>query len=334
MVKGYQFIDGKILDADPKQANILVYTNPDDQEKKYLSSELFIDEHTLLSSLDPDELSRLEFEPEHTALIVKRPKKYSAEDTFLFRIMSLGLFLFGDKLILIASEEFPIFDDRRFTKVASLREVMLKLMYRSVYHFNEHLRVINKVSDELEDQINKSMENKYLHYMFALEKSLVYYLNAINANSNLLQKLKNYDSRLGFSTEEKEFLDDLIIENAQCYRQAEIYSNILSGLMDARASIVANNLNLLMKRLAVLTVVVGAMNIPASMGGMSEFSRYIVEGYKIGWWTANVIFLIALCILGWLSYKALDYFKVFSTEEADNKRRWYRRLLPRSHRND
>jgi len=331
MVRGFQLIDGRIIDSEPAASNILVYINPDDQEKKYLSTELFIDEHTLLSSLDPDELSRLEFEPEHIALIVKRPKKYSAEDTFLFRVMSLGLFLFSDKLVLIASEEFPIFDDRRFTKIASLREALLKLMFRSVFHFNEHLRVINKVSDELEDQINKSMENKYLHYMFALEKSLVYYLNAINANSNLLQKLKNYDSRIGFSHEDKEFLDDLIIENAQCYRQAEIYSNILSGLMDARASIVANNLNLLMKRLAVLTVVVGAMNIPASMGGMSEFSRYVIDDMKINWLVGNLVFLIILVILGIVTYKALAFFRVFSTDEPDRKKRWYRRLIPKHH---
>jgi magnesium transporter len=329
MVRGFLLSDGKIIDSDPATANILVYINPDDQEKKHLSADLFIDEHTLNSSLDPDELSRLEFEPEHIALIIKRPKKYSAEDTFLFRVMSLGLFLFNDKLILIASEEFPIFDDRRFTKVASLREVLLKLIFRSVYHFNEHLRVINKVSDELEDQINKSMENKYLHYMFALEKSLVYYLNAINANTNLLQKLKNYDARVGFSQEEKELQDDLMIENTQCYHQAEIYSNILSGLMDARASIVNNNLNILMKRLAVLTVVVGAVNIPVGMGGMSEYTTFVIEAYHVKWWVAHLIFLVVLALASFAIYKAFDFFHVFSTEERSIKRSFFRRLLGR-----
>jgi len=98
------------------------------------------------------------------------------------------------------------------------------------------------------------MENRYLLNLFTLEKSLVYYLNAINGNSILLQKLKNYTSKIGFTQEEEELLDDLIIENSQCYKQSEIYSNILSGLMDARASIVSNNLNVLMKTLNIITI--------------------------------------------------------------------------------
>ena len=98
------------------------------------------------------------------------------------------------------------------------------------------------------------MENRYLINLFALEKSLVYYLNAINSNGVLCEKLKNNAAKIGFSQEELEFLDDLIVENNQCYRQAEIYSNILASLMDARASIVSNNLNVLMKTLNIITI--------------------------------------------------------------------------------
>jgi magnesium transporter len=83
---------------------------------------------------------------------------------------------------------------------------------------------------------------------------MVYYLNAINANSMMLQKLKNNVTKIGFNQEEEEFIDDLMIENTQCYKQSEIYSNILSGMMDARASLVSNNLNVLMKTLNVITI--------------------------------------------------------------------------------
>lgn len=326
MIKHYTLLDGKIQDCAEKEAQILVYINPDEAERKGLIAGYALDEHTLHSCLDPDELSRLEFEPDHTALIYKRPKKYSAEDNFLFRVMSVGLFLFSDKIIMVTSEEVPVFEEKRFLKLQSLREVALKFVYRSVSHFIDHLKVIRQVSEELEDKINTSMQNKYLLYMFILEKSLVYYLNAINSNSLLLQRLKNYDTRMGFSQEEKELLDDLMIENSQCYRQAEISSNILSSLMDARASIVGNNLNIMMKRLAVLTVVVGAMNIPASMGGMSEFSRFIVDDWDLNWWLANGVFLLALFLIGFITYKTLTLFRVFSTEEPDDKTRWYRRI--------
>ena len=104
------------------------------------------------------------------------------------------------------------------------------------------------------NKINTAMENRYLINMFALEKSLVYYLNALNGNGVLCEKLRNNAAKIGFSQEELEYLDDLIVENAQCARQAEIYSNILASLMDARASIVGNNLNVLMKRLNLITI--------------------------------------------------------------------------------
>jgi magnesium transporter len=112
------------------------------------------------------------------------------------------------------------------------------------------------ISDQVEAKISRSMENKHLLSMFTLEKSLVYYLNALNANGAVIEKLRKNAPRAGFSREQQEVLEDLAIENQQCYRQAEIYSNILSSLMDARASIVSNNLNQLIKVLTIITIAI------------------------------------------------------------------------------
>lgn len=254
MLRCYRIQNEKIQTCAQDEAQILTYINPDDAEKKYLTAELKLDEHTLNSTLDPDELSRLEFEPEHFAMIYKRPRNYIVEDRFLFRVTSMGLFFFPDRVILVASEDLPMFDDKKFAKVTSLKDVMLKMLYRSIYHFLEHLKIIDMITNELEEKINLSMQNKYLISLFSLEKSLVYYLNAITANSILLQRLKNNAVKIGFGQEEEELLDDIMIENSQCYRQAEIFSNILSGMMDARASIVNNNLNVLMKTLNIVTI--------------------------------------------------------------------------------
>ena len=254
MLRCYHILNEKIQTCAPEQAHILIYISPDEQEKKYLTSELKLDEHTLNSTLDPDELSRLEFEPEHVAMIYKRPRNYIVEDRFLFRVTSMGIFFFTDKIILVSSEDLPMFDDKKFAKVSSLKDVMLKMLYRSIYHFLEHLKIIDMITNELEEKINLSMQNKYLISLFSLEKSLVYYLNAITSNSILLQRLKNNAIKIGFGQEEEELLDDIMIENSQCYRQAEIFSNILSGMMDARASIVNNNLNVLMKTLNIITI--------------------------------------------------------------------------------
>jgi magnesium transporter len=100
------------------------------------------------------------------------------------------------------------------------------------------------------------MENKYLLDLFALEKSLVYYLNAINSNGVLIEKIRNNASKIGISQENIEFLDDIVIENNQCRGQAEIYSQVLASLMDARASIISNNLNVRIKTLTVITIAI------------------------------------------------------------------------------
>ncbi|MCI0471374.1 MAG: magnesium transporter CorA family protein, partial [Candidatus Aminicenantes bacterium] len=98
------------------------------------------------------------------------------------------------------------------------------------------------------------MENRNLLNLFVLEKSLVYYLNAINSNGIVIEKIRNNATKIDISPELLGFLDDIHIENNQCYKQAEIYSNILTGLMDARGSIVGNNLNVLMKTLNIITI--------------------------------------------------------------------------------
>lgn len=254
MLKKFTLTDNRICQGTNDDCKVLVYVHPDEDEKKYLVEHYLIDEHTLNSALDPDELSRLDIEPNHVALIYKRPKNYSAKDQLLFKTHTIGLFYFKDFIIIIMSEDINLFDGKQFNKVSSVNELVLKLIYRAIFHFLDHLKVMNMISNELENKINKAMENRYLLNMFTLEKSLVYYLNAINSNGVLIEKVKLNAAKFSFSAEELELLDDIVIENNQCYRQAEIYSNILASLMDARASIVSNNLNILIKILNIITI--------------------------------------------------------------------------------
>lgn len=269
MIKKYAIRSDKICTIDDAECSILVYINPDENEKKELIDKYKVDEHTLHSALDPDELSRIEFEPDHIAFIYKRPKNYSAKDQFLFKSGTIGVFYYTDRLIIVTAEDINPFDGKQFNKVVSPVDIMLKLLYRAIYHFLEHLKVINMISGELEQKINHAMENKYLLNMFTLEKSLVFYLNAINSNAVLIEKMKINAAKFAFTPEALELLDDIIIENNQCYKQAEIYSNILASLMDARASIVSNNLNVLMKTLNIITICIMVPTLVVSIFSMN-----------------------------------------------------------------
>jgi magnesium transporter len=269
MLQQMELVDGKVASNGDLTGNVYVYVNPDEQERRYLVETLKIDEHTLVSALDPDELARLEIEPEHVAIIYKRPRNYSSADEFVFRIASTGLFLFADKLVIVVSDDMPVFQGKPFARISSLSDLVLRKIYGSIFHFVEHLKVINAVSESLEDQIAASMQNKYLLNLFSLEKSLVYYLNAINSNAKLIERLKHAAPKIGFSAENLEFIDDMLIENSQCYEQAEIYSNILASMMDARVSIVSNNLNWLMKTLTIITIAIMLPTLVVSIFSMN-----------------------------------------------------------------
>ncbi len=298
MLRCYKIFENKLTPSDEQEGQVFVFVNPDEAEKRYLVDRLAIDEHTLNSSLDPDELSRVEFEPEHLAIILKRPKNYSSEYNFLFKVASTGLFLFKDKLIVSLSEDIALFERKFFLKVLSLHDVLLKLIYGSIFHFLEHLKIINVISDALEQKINMSMENKYLLNLFTLEKSLVYYLNAINSNGVLIEKIKNNTTKIGLNQEHLEFLDDILIENNQCYKQAEIYSNILASLMDARVSIVSNNLNILMKTLNLITIGIMVPTLVVSIFSMNV--GIPMQKHPLAFWMILGLALTSVVFFIWI----------------------------------
>jgi magnesium transporter len=269
MLRRYQIVNHKIEESTDEKSPIMMFVNPDDKERRLLIDQYGVDEHTIASALDPDELARLECEPNHIAIVFKRPKNYSGADQLLFKAATLGVFYFNDFLIIVMSEDTNLFEGKPFAKVGSPREVLLKLIYRSIFHFLEHLKVINVISDELEQKINRAMENRFLINLFTLQKSLVYYQNAINSNGVLIEKIRHNAARIGFNTEEAELLEDILIENNQCYRQAEVYSNILASLMDARASIVSNNINVLVKTLNIITIAIMVPTLVVSAFSMN-----------------------------------------------------------------
>lgn len=282
MLKHYDIIQGKITETEKEKACIYYYINPDETEKKFLIEKYKIDEHTLQSALDPNELARLEFEPEHIAIILKRPKKYEARDQLLFKVPTVSIFFFKDLLIIVSLEEITLFDGKLFLNVSSLSELLLKMIYRSIHHFVDHLKVINLITDELEQKINRSMENRYLISMFSLEKSLVYYLDAIHSNSMLIEKIKHNASKFELNQDLMELIDDITIENNQCYEQAQNYSEILASLMDARASIVSNNLNILIKVLNIITIMLMAPTMVVSIFSMNV--SLPLQGHPFAFW--------------------------------------------------
>ena len=200
MLRTYDLVDETLRERADGLGPIQVYVAPDDAERSRLVDSLQLDLHTLDSALDPEEPARLEFEPQHTALIIKRPKTLAGKGELMFRITSVGLFLFADRLIVVLAEDSLQFGGKLFRRVGSLRELALKIVFRSIEHFEQHLVVINKIAGQIEAKINRAMENRHLLNLFSLEKSLVYYLNAIASNGRLIDRVRGSAQRIGLNT--------------------------------------------------------------------------------------------------------------------------------------
>jgi magnesium transporter len=297
MLSRYRIRESTIQEDEGEDANLLLCVAPTETERTYLVSQLGIDEHTLQSAMDPDEISRLEFETTHVAMIFKRPKNYSAEDQFVFKVASIGFFWFPERLVLVAPADFSLHEGRPITRITTNHDLVLRIIERTITQYLGHLRTINMVADSLEQKVNRSMENKYLLNLFALEKGMVYYQNAIHSNGIVIDKLRTAAGRIGFSPENVQLLEDLAIENQQCYKQTEIYSTIFASLMDARVTVVGNNLAQLIKSLNIITigimvptlvVSVFSMNLALPLGGQPGAFWYVLGLAGI----ADLIFLL------------------------------------------
>ena len=301
MVRYYNLVDGKIQRcSDDEVGMIQIYSNPSDEEQLYLTEKCGIDPHTLASALDKDEVSRIEYEDNHVAVIMKRPRDFQIGGRMEFRVSSIGAFLFKDHLIVLQADNMPLFEHGKLSlKGNTISGLLLRLLHHATRHFLQDLRYISEISNEIENKIEFAVTNKSLVNMFSLHKSLTYYQSATEANQVLLSRLRSNRSRFGFNEDEEEFLEDIAVENQQCVNISHIYTEVLLRMSDARMAVGNNNLARIMKYLAVINIVFMPLTVLTGLGGMSEFTM-MTQG--IGWPHAYSLLVLVLVLLGYLTY--------------------------------
>lgn len=299
MISSYQIQNGQLSQSNSNEAAIFVYSQPNNNEKEELLREFPLDPLDLEAIYDPDEIPRIEPINNGLLIICNWPDNVHNDDTIQFEVSTIGLLIWEGKAVaILPRDQLPV-KCREFKRIASIEDFILRVLLYTVHQFQGHLKSIKTKSMELESKVVYSMENKYLLQMFALGESLVYYHNAVEANSSILAKLRGACKKLNLGEEQIDLLDDIIIENQQAAKQASIYSTVLSGLMDARGTIVNNNMNVLLKNLTVINIVFLPLTLIASVGGMSEFSM-MTQG--IDWRISYTAFMLAMVVLGWLTW--------------------------------
>lgn len=298
-MKYFAIAENRLVEAAPAAASVLVATGPDEADRAYLQGQFQLDEYDLASTLDADEVPRLEAANGRLFLIWKVPESATIAETLELGVSVTGICLAADHLAFIRANGDIAFTEREYRAVQDPRDVMLALLLRTVRHFVGHLKVIRTISREIEAKITVSMENKHLLQMFSLSESLVYYLDALEGNGAVLAKLRSLAGQHGFDARQVELLDDILLESAQASRQAQIFSSVLSGLMDARGTIVNNNMNVLLKNLTLINIVFLPLNLIASILGMSEWSMMTAG---LDWRVSYLLFSVGMVVVGWATW--------------------------------
>ncbi|MEA5032203.1 MAG: magnesium transporter CorA family protein [Sphaerochaeta sp.] len=223
------------------------------QENYAISSELLAD------IMDLDEQARIEKEDDYVVLIVRLPAFADDSHGINQYCVPLGIVMMKDTIITICQSDSVILEDfarNRFRQypVQTQEGFVISLMGRAAMVFIRLLKYLNRQKNLIEEELHKSVRNDELIQLLSIQKSLVYFTTSLTTNEILLEKLQKSPYFRVNTDEEREFLEDIIIDNKQAIEMSNIYSSILTGTMDAFASVISNNLSIIMRRLTVISI--------------------------------------------------------------------------------
>ena len=275
-----------------KKGNWINMVAPTDEEIKKVCSKLKIQEDFIRYSLDSEEKARIDIEEDDNTVLfiidVPIMDKENKED--VHSTMPLGMIVVRDDYFITVSlkqnkiiSEFEKLKSKKGIITYKKSRMILQIFYKNAQMYLTELKKIDREKNDTEKELNNSMKNRELLKMMNWEKGLVYITTSLKSNEVVMEKtlrgkiIKLYE-------EDEEILEDAIVENKQAIEMAKIYSDILSGTMDAYASIISNNLNIVMKVLTTITIILSIPTIIGSFWGMnvsvpfenSPFAFYII----------------------------------------------------------
>lgn len=308
MINSFKIEDNKTIAVDKPAAGTWVNVLPPLKQEEFteLSRALEIPLDFLKDSLDIDERSRYEIEDDVKFIVIKTPTEnnsFNDSDAFYVTI-PICIILSSSQIVTVNSFEneaikkfLNSFQNRRPDRINMM---VLKVFEKITTNFQDHLKEINHRRNSLEHRLYDSNRNEELLQLMRIQKSLVYFVTALRSNELLMMKMARTDF-LGLTEDEKDFLDDLVIETSQALEMAQTYTNILVSTMDAYASIISNNQNLVLKRLSTLTIFLSIPVLIASIYGMNVPLPFQESTHAF--WIPSLISIVIL------AFAILNYFR-------------------------
>ena len=267
------------------------------EEQYAISSELLAD------IMDQDEQARIEREDDYVALIVRLPALADDSKGINQYAVPLGIVLYKDTVITICQSDSIVLEDfskNRFRQypVATKEGFVISILGRATMVYIRLLKYVNRQKSLVEEQLQKSIMNYELIQLLQIQKSLVYFSTSLSTNEVLMEKLLKISYFKLASEEERDFLEDTITDNKQAIEMANVYTTILTGTMDAFASVIGNNMNFIMKRLTIISIALMFPTLIVSFYGMNIELPYMHQ--PLAWVGALSVCGLSAFLGGWL----------------------------------
>ena len=251
----------------------------------------------LRAALDEEETSRIDTEDGQTLIIIDVPA-VEKDDAVVYSTIPLGIIVTEKHIITVCLKESSIVKDFQdgLVKNAETQKrtrFILYMLLQVAKRFLQYLKQIDKIYNYMERHLYKSQRNKELIQLLDLEKSLVYFNTSLKANEVTLEKILR-GRIITLYEEDHDLLEDVLIEVRQAIEMANIYSSIISGMMDAFASVISNNLNVIMKVLTSITVLLTVPNIIFGFYGMNITAGLPLDQF---WWIPLILAIVILSIV-------------------------------------
>ncbi len=314
---GYTWVDAREITRD----------DIDELQETYA-----IDPELLADIMDLDEQSRIAKDDDYVALIVRLPAFADDSHGINQYCVPLGIVIKDNTIVTVCQSDSVVLEDfarNRFRKypVQTQEGFVISLMARATMVFIRLLKYLNRQKSLVEEELHRSVKNDELIQLLSIQKSLVYFTTSLTTNEILMEKLQKSPYFKVNSEEEREFLEDIIIDNKQAIEMANIYSSILTGTMDAFASVISNNLSIIMRRLTVISI---AFMFPTFLVGYYGMNVKLPfeENPLMMYWVIGISLFTGVVSTFILSDR-IKRKKVERKIESERKRRERRRRLQR-----
>lgn len=270
MVKIYKTDDRIIHELEGYEPGAWInMVSPSLEECVDISEQFNIDIADVRAALDDEESSRIDLEELYTLILVDIPSAEMRNNRHSYTTIPLGIILLEDTIITVCAEEtavLRIFTEQRMREFSTKKQMRFtyQILYNTCIVYQSLLRNIDRKRTEIEEHIDKHTEDTDLIDLHELESNLVYFATSLRANGMVLDRLTRYGKLRQYS-EDRELLEDVIIENQQAIEMTQIYRDIINGTRELMSAVINNRLNNVMKYLAAITIV---MSIPTIISGL------------------------------------------------------------------